>query len=86
MASPVNAVPCPGPSAQKDRIENAAKVGKYPNHNERAAICFVVPIEMGGEPASTFYQSAKNQTGRTDERYQPDRPVQCYPRNVLAWK
>ena len=58
-------------------------MGKEPNHNERAAMCFVVLIEMGAELVPTRRQSANNQTGRADERNQPQRPVKCYPRNVL---
>ena len=58
-------------SAQEQCIEYAAKMGKEPNHDERAAICFVAPIEMVAEPVSTRRQSANNQTGRANERNQP---------------
>ena len=71
-------------SAQEERIEYAAKMGKEPNHNERAAICLVVLVEVGAEPVPALHQSANNQTGRADERNQPQRPVKCYPRDVLA--
>ena len=59
-------------------------MGKDPNRNERAAICFVVPIEMGAEPVPPRHQSAKNQTGRADQGNQPQSSVKCHPRNVFA--
>jgi hypothetical protein len=58
-------------SAQEYCIEYAAKVSKEPNHNESAAICFVVLIEMAAELVPTRRQPANNQIGRADERNQP---------------
>ena len=70
-------------SAQEDRVEYAAEMGKDPNRDERAAICLVVVIEMGAEPVPAHHQSADDQTGRADQRNQPQGPVQCHPGNVF---
>ena len=71
---------------QKDGVEDAAQMGKQPNHNDNSPIVLVISVEVSASIVSLRSYSADYQTSCSDQRDQTNGSVNCHPDDVLPGK